>query len=67
MAAYPNYEYMCGEEAERFDGNPWVLLVRTPSGPINWDMFMYFPLQNYPEAGYGGRIEDVGDWAYVHE
>lgn len=68
MAAYPKYEYCHGIKAdEYYDGNPWVLLVHTPSGGINWDQFMYFPLQNYPEKGYGGVLKRVGDWAYVFE
>ena len=67
MAAYPNYEYYRGAEAAIFDGNPWVLLVRCPRGVLNWDQFMYFALQNYPRNGYGGSLERIGDWAYVHE
>ena len=65
MPSYPNYEY--STESERWKGNPWVLYINTPIGVINWDMFLYFPLQNYPEEGYGGRLQRVGTWAYVHE
>lgn len=64
--AYPNYEYHVGKPAGCFE-NPWVLVVFTPSGGINFDQFMYFPLQNYPEHGYGGWLERIDDWAYVHE
>jgi hypothetical protein len=67
MAAYPRYEYQVGQKATRYEGNPWVLVVFTPSGGINFDQFMYFPLQNYPQSGYGGSIERIADWAYVHE
>jgi hypothetical protein len=67
MRAYPKYEYLAGEKAKPFDDNPWVLYVFTPSGGINFDQFMYFPRQNYPEHGYGGWLERIGDWAYVHE
>ncbi len=67
MAAYPNYEYETGYSAADFHGNPWVLVVHTPSGGVNFDQFLYFPLQNYPEHGYGGRLQRLGDWAYVHE
>ncbi len=67
MAAYPRYEYYAGEEAARYNGNPWALVVFTPSGGINFDQFMYFPLQNYPDSGYGGWVERIADWAYVHE
>lgn len=65
MGAYPKYEY--STSATNYDGNPWVITIFTPSGGINFDQFMYFPLTNYPKTGYGGWLERVGDWAYVHE
>ena len=67
MRVYPEYKYYVGEDAKRFYGNPWVLIIFAPSGAINFDIFMYFPLQNYPPAKYGGTLERVGAWAYVHE
>ncbi len=66
--AYPEFRYHTGIEAkDRFANNAWALSVATPSGGINWDMMLYFPDQNYPDRGYGGSLERVGDWAYVHE
>ncbi len=41
--------------------------VQTPLGVLNWDQILYFPNQNYPAKGYGGPIELIDDWAYVHE
>ncbi|WP_291178530.1 hypothetical protein [Gimesia sp.] len=68
MMAYPEYNYHTGQKArERYQENPWVLIVPTGSGGPNWDQMMYFPKQNYPKNGYGGWLEPVGDWAYVHE
>lgn len=67
MAIYPQYKYYTAEKAAEFEGNPWVLVVSTSTGVLNWDQFMYFPLQNYPDTGYGGQIERIADWAYVHE
>jgi hypothetical protein len=67
MAAYRTYRYHASAQATRFDNNPWVLVVFTPNGGINFDQFMYFPLQKDPENGYGGSLERVRDWAYVHE
>jgi len=67
IMAYSEYRYEVGEDTERYEGNPWILRVFTPSGGINFDEFMYFPLQNYPDRGYGGSFERVGDWAYLHE
>jgi hypothetical protein len=66
MGAYPKYRYSVVTNAD-YDGNPWVITIFTPSGGINFDQFMYWPLTNYPAKGYGGWIERVGDWAYVHE
>lgn len=68
MPAYPDWRYVLGEDArERYSGNPWVLYMDCSSGFINFDMFLYFPNQNYPESGYGGWLERIGNWAYVHE
>lgn len=68
MRVYSSYAYLVGGEAALlYDGNPWLLLVRCGGPGINFDQFMYFPRQNYPAVGYGGRIERVHDWAYVHE
>lgn len=68
MSAYPHFEYHAAADTpEQHSGNPWVLILHTPMGFPNWDMFMYFPHQNYPERGYGGRIQRLGNWAYVHE
>ena len=67
IGAYPTYEYTTIADKAVYEGNPWILKVQTPSGGINWDMFMYFPKQNYPKTGYGGMLEPIEDWAYVHE
>lgn len=68
MMAYPKYRYHVGDEAkEKYAGNPWALSVFTPSGGINFDLMLYFPNQNYPTHGYGGTLQPIGDWTYVHE
>ena len=64
----PRFKYIPGDYAKsRYHGNPWVLMLETPTGPLRWDRFIYYPLQNYPSLGHGGWIEKVGEWAYVHE
>ena len=64
----PDVKLISGEAARtRFAGNSWVLQALVPSGIINFDQFMYFPNQQYPEFGYGGGVERIADWAYVHE
>jgi hypothetical protein len=66
IGTFPEYRYVVGEP-ERYDGNPWALIVTPPCHPLGFDLFLYFPRQNYPEAGYGGTLERIGTWAYVHE
>lgn len=66
IGASPEFRYVLGEPAQ-YDGNPWVLLVIPPCHPLGFDSLMYFPLHNYPALGYGGWIERVGTWGYVHE
>jgi len=64
----PEFDYVPGDRAaERYHGNPWVLVLETPTGPLKWDRFVYYPLQNYPPLWRGGWFEKVGDWAYLHE
>ncbi len=65
MGGYPKYEYSTA--STNYHGNPWVLSVFTPSGGINFDKFLFFPLTNYPPKGYGGVLRRIGDWAYVFE
>jgi hypothetical protein len=67
MNAYPTYKYLAGNAAKEWGGNPWVLYVDCGMGGLNFDRFVYLPLQNYPANGYGGSLERVGAWAYVHE
>ncbi len=64
----PEFAYLRGDRArERYHGNPWILMLETPTGPLRWDQFLYYPLQNYPSMGHGGWLETVGAWVYVHD
>jgi hypothetical protein len=65
MPAYP--EYKLETDPGVYHGNPWVLRVFTPRGFFNFDQFLYYPMQNYPEYAHGGWLEKIGRWAYVHE
>lgn len=67
MRLYPEFEYFVGEDAREWEGNPWILRLHTPVSFLNWDQLLYFPLQDYPDTGYSGRLERIGEWAYVHE
>ncbi|MCA9018311.1 MAG: hypothetical protein KDA77_23520, partial [Planctomycetaceae bacterium] len=68
MRACSEYQYVTGQLARNeFEGNPWALQVIPPVFGVGFDLVLYFPKQNYPKRGYGGSLERVGEWAYVHE
>lgn len=54
-----------GEKVE-IDSN-WELRVPCSDGLLDWDVFFYWPGGRYPDYQYGGSIERIADWAYVHE
>ena len=62
---YPDFEYQLAKGGSLFLS--YEVRVKTPSGGINWDVFVYWPEKNYPSEMYGGSVERIGDWAYVHE
>ena len=68
MSAYPQFRYENREQSgknARFQS--YQLQVATSVGFINWDTFNYWPEADYPAQMYGGRVERIGAWAYVHE
>ena len=65
--AYPDYEYFIPENGA-LDGNHWLLIVFASTGVLNFDEFIYYPLQNYPPYYWDTNpLERVRDWAYMHE
>jgi hypothetical protein len=62
VPAYPRYEF-----TSRVANARWELRVQCPLGLMNWDVFFYWPGTDYPNAIYGGSVERIGGWAYVHE
>ena len=65
MIAYPSFSYATSKGKELF--KTYELSIPCPSGGINFDVFVYWPEQGYPDSMYGGGIERIGNWAYVHE
>ena len=63
MAAYSQYEYEVFKDGD----SPWEISIPCSSGMLNWDVFFYWPSQKYPLQTYGGIVERIDDWAYVHE
>jgi hypothetical protein len=55
------------QQLSEYGDNPWALTSLVSRWIMNWDRFIYFPDQAYPTRGFGGGLERVGAWAYVHE
>ncbi len=65
MKAYPDYQYYVGKTARQWGGNPWMLIVSTPSAPsFSFDRFVYFPRQDYSRDVYPYPLKRISDWAY---
>lgn len=62
---YPRFEYRLPNDNALF--RSYELRVATSIGVLNWDVFVYWPERNYPAQMYGGSVERIRDWAYVHE
>lgn len=63
----PTFHYLLTGERSEMADNAWMLEVRPPVAGIGFDVFIYMPNQNYPKRGWGGVLERMGTWAYVHE
>jgi len=64
-AAYPDFKYQTASADTLFKS--YEIRVNTPSGGINFDVFVFWPEGGYPPQMYGGHIEPINGWAYVHE
>ncbi len=64
LLAYPEFSYRRAGTDDDFSG--YELRVTCPVGPFQSDVFVYRPGASYPELLYGGRVERIADWAYVH-
>ncbi|MCJ7751129.1 MAG: hypothetical protein MUQ65_08555 [Armatimonadetes bacterium] len=66
MMGYPDFDYKRPGEA-REEAGGYDLYVSCGIGFANFDTFRYWPSQDYPDKMYGGDVERVDNWAYVHE
>ena len=65
MTAYPDFLYSDDGPTKKYF-HTYKLHVRTGFG-FDFDSFNYWPEGDYPAQMYGGRVERIGAWAYVHE
>lgn len=68
IPAFPKFSYE--RAAERRDLEPtWLLYVSCYEGLLQSDVFLCYGDEDYSTAGpqWGGVVERLGRWAYVHE
>lgn len=62
IGAFPHFWYHLGKPQHRH-GNERILVVTPPSVVMGFDAFIYYPRQNYADAGY----EPIENWGYFHD
>lgn len=67
MIGYPRFDYMPDQHDIEHIPGEYDLRIRCPSGGLNWDRFLYWPGENYPDRIQGKPVERIRGWAYVHE
>jgi len=75
MLGYREFEYQPADPGDVQGRGAWLaergaeydLSIRCSWGFVNFDSMHYWPKHNYPEKAWGGVIERVDGWAYVHE
>lgn len=65
MVGYPEFKYSTAKSDRLF--KTYQLKISTRTIGINFDSFVYWPEADYPARMYGGGVERINDWAYVHE
>jgi hypothetical protein len=67
LGSSPEFHYRKADSTNRVFGDRWAIRVRPPQVMLGFDTLFYVPSETYPERGFGGGIERIGRWAYVHE
>jgi hypothetical protein len=67
MIAYPEFSYRKDRNDIRTNPGSFELRIDCTSGGINFDRFIYWPSETYPDRIQGNGVERIYKWAYVHE
>ena len=67
MIAYPEFSYQKDRNDIRTNPGSFELRIECTSGMINFDRFIYWPSETYPDRIQDKWVERIRKWAYVHE
>jgi hypothetical protein len=67
MIAYPQFLYSKDRNDIQTNPGSYGLRIEYTSGGINFDRFIYWPSETYPDTIKDNWVERIHKWAYVHE
>jgi hypothetical protein len=67
MIAYPEFTYWKDYNDIQAKPGEYELRIDCTSGGINFDRFIYWPSEEYPDRIQGNWVERIRSWGYVHE
>ncbi len=75
VLGHREFEYTRADPQDQMGRGAWLadwhagydLRLPCPWGFLNFDSMHYWPSGQYPKQAWGGVIEEIGGWAYVHE
>jgi hypothetical protein len=67
MIAYPEFSYRKDRNDIQTKPGSYEPRINCTSGGINFDRFIYWPSETYPDRIQGNGVEPIRKWAYVHE
>lgn len=67
LIAYPEFRYTKDRNDLEVRPGQYELRINCSSGGINFDRFVYWPSEKYPDRIQGNGISRIGAWAYLHE
>lgn len=67
LIAYPEFRYTKARNDLEVRQGQYELRINCSSGGINFDRFIYWPSETYPDRIQSDRVSRIGAWAYLHE
>lgn len=67
MIGYPEFSYLKDRNDTECSPGSYELRIDCTNGPINFDRFIYWPSETYPDRIQAKPVERIDKWAYVHE
>lgn len=67
MIAYPTFDYARDRNDIQVVAESYDLRIWCSCHPVNFDRFLYWPSETYPDRIQDKPVERIRQWAYVHE